>query len=884
MIGTLTPSILYPLLAELRRTRPDEQLIGVRLEGAWSGEQAIQLGDALRPIRVCPSVIDVHEAAVEQEALGQPLVILTPLRDRDLGLDLTSRLAGQQLLRPSLHRSVMQLFEAHDIDRRIATEDWLLRALVEHLPPSGYVPVPFGSLTADRAWEELLRSALDLPVGAPTLTELLRWAQSDVHRVLLQTATPELRAGVRSRLAPVAGADLLLAIVAHADSVAETMAVIGVLSVLTSLPDEPAVLLATGRLAERHLGGSALDLAEDAPALVASARRLVETEGVGASWDGRARELIGDLGLDARLPASDLLDEAWNVRLSEVGHSLIDALAGAVGATDRVGDARTALARHVRARAASSAETLASVEAMLRLTRWLATPPPGIAVALSGAIADEVAEGGWVVVARAHLSAPGAPELVAAAARIAQAVDARRSRGAAAFAALAVRWDGDASSGLIGVEHVLEQVVAPTAAAVSTVVVVLDGMSVAVLRQLLSDLDAEGWAERRPTAFAHRPAALAVLPSLTTYSRSSLLTGHLTGGGQAAEKTGFANHVGLRQAGTTGGAPLLLHKRELSDDGTTLNALVRDELFGARRVVGLVINAIDDDLGGAVQRRGGWSLAEIPLLGAVMAAARDAERAVVLLSDHGHVPERSGTHRVPAGPGAGHRHRSTASGPAAEGEVLASGARVLPAGAEVVLAADPAIRYSAGTEPGYHGGASPEELVTPVAIVTAFDRPLDGLVEQPPDEPTWWRHEESASPPTPPPAPVVQRRRSSRAPGPGQATLDGLMEPPVPVVAPGWVDALLSHPGFKQSRERGGRGTLADERARALLVALAAHDGRLSVASLAAAAAVPRSRLEGALALLSPLLNVDGYPILTVDPSADLVELRIADLRRQFEV
>jgi hypothetical protein len=32
------------------------------------------------------------------------------------------------------------------------------------------------------------------------------------------------------------------------------------------------------------------------------------------------------------------------------------------------------------------------------------------------------------------------------------------------------------------------------------------------------------------------------------------------------------------------------------------------------------------------------------------------------------------------------------------------------------------------------------------------------------------------------------------------------------------------------------------------------------------------------------LVNVDGYLILTVDPAADLVELRIDDLRRQFEL
>jgi hypothetical protein len=87
-----------------------------------------------------------------------------------------------------------------------------------------------------------------------------------------------------------------------------------------------------------------------------------------------------------------------------------------------------------------------------------------------------------------------------------------------------------------------------------------------------------------------------------------------------------------------------------------------------------------------------------------------------------------------------------------------------------------------------------------------------------------------------------------------------------------------------QASERAGRGALPRERARALLVALAQHDGRLATASLASAAGVPHSRLEGVLSALRPLVNVDGYLILTVDPAADLVELRIDDLRRQFEL
>lgn len=887
MSGTLTPAVLMPLLRELRRRRPDEQLIGVRLDGGWSGEEEIELEAGPQPVRVCRSVIDVRAAAVEQQALDAPLVILTPLADRDLGLDLTARLAGQQLLRPSLHRSVMQLFEAHDIDRRIAGEKWLLRALVEHLPASGYVPVPAGSLTADRAWEELLRAVLDLPAGTPTLLELLRWSQDDVHRALLQQATPELRGGVRERLAPVAGADLLLAIVEQAASTTGVIAVIGLLSILVAEPEAPAVLMATGRVAERHLGGSQLDLAEAAPALVAATRKLLQGGAISGPWGKLTRELVGGLGLDAQVPASDLLAEAWSARLAAVGDGLTALLAGTAGAEERAADAEAALSRHVLAQADGSTGSLAAIEAMSRLVRWLAVPAPAAAATLRTAIDLEVSDGSWVVWARSILAAPGAVELAEAAQRVSAAVDARRTRISIAFGEIVTPWDGVAAGELIGVEHVLDRVLAPVALAAPVVAIVMDGLSLGILRQLLRDLERDGWSERRPAGATHRPAALAVLPSLTKYSRTSLLTGQLQVGAQGAEKAGFAAHPGLREAGTAGGPPLLLHKGELSDDGTTMSTLLRDELFGPRRVVGLVINAVDDELSGAVQRRGGWRLAEIPLLAAVMAAARDAERAVVLISDHGHVPERPDTHRVATGPGAGHRHRPPTSGPVGPGEVSVSGPRVLPTGTEVILAVNPAIRYSSGTEPGYHGGASPEELVAPVAILTAFDGPLSGLEEQPPDEPSWWRATVAPlAEPEPVHVPVRPAKRGARSPGPDQPTLDGMLDVSahIPVAAPAWIDGLLAHSTFVQASERAGRGALPRERARALLVALAQHDGRLATASLASAAGVPHSRLEGVLSALRPLVNVDGYLILTVDPAADLVELRIDDLRRQFEL
>jgi hypothetical protein len=814
---------------------------------------------------------------------------------------MTARLAGQRLLRPSPARAVMQLFSAHDLDRRIAREEWLLRALLEHVPAGGYAPAQSGALTAERAWEELLRTALEIPSGNPTLRELLLWSLSQQHLARLWGAGPELREGVRARLATLPGAALLLAIAEGARDPADVLALIAAIGVLVAATGEPASLLAAGRIAERNLGGRRLQLGPDGAPLVQAADAIVRGDDgpdQTVAWQGRAMELIGELELTELVERSDMLDAAWSARLWRFGAALEAAVRGVDGASDPkvLDDAEAALRRHVRA--GSSAGVLDSVTAMRRLGRWLATGPGPAPASLSAAIREEVRDGGYVARARADLTASGATELAVGADALAAAVDARRAASSTAFAAAAARWEGEPGPGLIGVEHVLDHVVAPVARAGSALVIVLDGLSLAVLRALLEDLDREGWIERRPSAMGERPAALAVLPSLTMRSRASLLTGRLTTGGQTDEAAGFAAHAGLREAGTAHGAPLLMHKRALSDDGTTLSIAVRDEIFGRRRVVGMVINAIDDELSGAVQRHGGWSLRAIPLLDAALSAARDADRAVVLLSDHGHVPERTGTHRVPAPTGSGDRNRSAAGEPPGVGEVLAEGRRVLTADGRAILAADPSVRYTSASKPGYHGGASPEELVAPIAILTAFDAELEGLVDQEPDEPPWWRGDVAfeAGPdatPTPAAPPVRRPGRPPVVAVPGQQTMfdasdvDGDVaadQPTAPAPEPGWLGALLRDDQFSLRRERAGRGAPGEDRIRALLSALARHDGRLSPPALAVAAGVPAGRLDGLLAALRPLVNIDGYPILTVDRDAELVELRIADLRRQFGI
>src|SRR5205085_3009807 len=101
------------------------------------------------------------------------------------------------------------------------------------------------------------------------------------------------------------------------------------------------------------------------------------------------------------------------------------------------------------------------------------------------------------------------------------------------------------SSDLVPVERVLDDVVAPLAALAPVLVVLLDGMSPAVSRELLADLSRLDWISMGPQGLPLRPG-LAVIPCVTEVSRASLLCGRLCTGTADNEDAGFAAHAGLR--------------------------------------------------------------------------------------------------------------------------------------------------------------------------------------------------------------------------------------------------------------------------------------------------------------------------------------------------
>ena len=280
----------------------------------------------------------------------------------------------------------------------------------------------------------------------------------------------------------------------------------------------------------------------------------------------------------------------------------------------------------------------------------------------------------------------------------------------------------------------------PLASQTPVLLLVLDGMSAGVGTEVAASIlgrPRDGWAEALLNGQSRRAAALAVLPTLTEVSRASLLSGELRRGGQDAERDGYA---ALARAYGLPDAPLF-HKGPL--DSARPGYAIADDVAAAITdvtrypLVTCVLNSVDDALDRSDPGGISWGADTVKHLDPLLERARHAGRTVILTADHGHVIERRQGIQRPRPDMSSSRSRG-ASTPPGDGEVLVTGRRVVLHDGTAVLAVDENLRYGP-MKSGYHGGASPAEVVVPVTVLVPGAVPADGgLRLAPPQEPSWW--------------------------------------------------------------------------------------------------------------------------------------------------
>lgn len=728
-------------------------------------------------------------------------------------------------------------------------------------------------------------------------------------------------------------------------------------------PGEPS-LGALGEAAESMVTRwSANGHAAEAAALCGRAEAiLAELAGTEADRQALAsRSRVLEAGMDARLTA---LAEALMAALGALGPApaVSAGPAASAGASvqpagpdaaarkalEAAEDALAAVSAHGRKKG-RNAEIHAAEDAV-RLARWLATPETPQAT-LADAATRMLRSWAWADLALAGIARAATvrtPRLGQAYATLWERGKKRRADLDADFARRLAAWTeaSSATGDLVLVENLLDRIARPAADKRLPVIVVLDGMAAAIAAQLARELTGcGGWLEAGRRQDGREPA-LATVPSVTRVSRASLLSGTLVTGGQDQERSGFTVFWGRRKTA-------LFHKADLAPEpGRPLAAQVSDAITAPDTVVAVVLNAIDDTLDKGKTGGPYWTVDEITYLRVVLDEARRAGRPVILTADHGHVLDQHGLiqgqgtdntgqpHPANAAKSDAARYRVITSDTAQPypGEITIRGPRVrLPgvtgargtnggqldssasveatptggaaADQAVIAAVDEVIHYTP-RKAGYHGGASPAEVVIPVITLLPSESVLPSgwwVYDHDSHAPAWWNVTTRTTPPSAEPRqePKPATTRRKRAEAPGETALFDVAEVTAGEPAAGTAGSAstgttaqacgVSVPGAAASlgvrvttsarmtaQRQFVRRAPDDASVARLIDALAQSGGRLTATEAATVAGEPQVRMSGYLAHVARLLNVDGYAVLQTKDDGRTVELNSELLRQQF--
>ncbi len=875
-----TPNQIKAQIDAVLEREPEARCIAIRSPEAGAWPETVSVRDRAFRLKWCDSPLAVRQCLTEAEG-AEGVVLLTGLDDRALGSDVVARLSRGRVFQVESWDMLRRLFQARGIDSRLAKHNWIANLLLNNAPPSGYPPVSGGLLDLETAWRFVLETGLGLSSGRPDAVTLLQWsmAREAVQRfvTLPDAARPDIREWIAQSAGPVG--DLIMACVVsgHGLDAFPVGLVCGVAFAQVQGP-QPDLAAAAVRL-ERFTGGRCI-LPEEgrrwAEAAAWVARNTDDAERVRPFLE-RADALLQELHVVAYAGLGDVLPRGFEARLAAFGTALSTFLGDrSEESLSRVECSAKSVVGHDRGQLPTARNE--RVQMALRLARWLALPSdlPAAFGPLAQAYARDAAFVDW-----ARLKLLGGDELAvlsSAYGALSNAVRERREALNRKFGETLRVWNagGSAAGECVPVERILEMIVAPLARQTPMLLLVVDGLSFPIFEELCSDLERHGWTEFIPAASDFAPVAIAALPTVTEISRASLLAGQLTAGGASVEKSAFATHPALVSASKAAGKPIAFHKGELGD-GLGLSQAVRDAVGNRdRRVVAVVYNAVDDHLSGSDQLHLRWSLDELRLLQPLLHEARAAGRALVITADHGHVIDEQTRQGIGS---EGDRWRSyTVS--VQEGEVLLEGGRVkTPAGASrVVCAWSEQLRYSSKKN-GYHGGASPQEVVIPLSVFLPLRVELTGWKPAPPVQPEWWGARIMAERPQPVVPPSAIKRRKDQLEGQGELFEVGQSE-----FSSDWIGSLLGTGTYQEQRQLAARVAPRGEGMRRLLEALDGRGGKLGKAALAQRLGMPLVRVSGFVNAARRVLNVDQSAVLSLDETSGIVELNRELLGVQFQL
>ena len=751
-------------------------------------------------LRWCESSLAIREALCDverQDPASAGLVVITPLATPDIAEDIAARLARARVFQPEGWDIVRQLFQAKETDSRLGRFAWMPQSLIDGAAQGPYPPVANGFLGLETAWQEVLQRFLRIPTARPDAVSLLTWSMTAEADATLDQLPAAARTDVMRWLAEAAGSagEMVLGCI-EAGRTADALPLGLVCGVVFAPEGEGQAALGQAAIRlERFVNDKHIGVSEGR-AWARAAEQVVQAAGLEATRAAldRADALLRDLRVADFANLSDLLPAGLDQRL--VDFAL--ALSAHVAEPTQVNLAQVELQadralRH--ALMAAQPPRAERVEMARRLSRWLLTAPRSTA-SLQSAASWQSDEGAFVDWARFRLlGGDEIPELSQAYSACRESLIARRNKFAKPFAQALIEWNANkpaVDGRLVPVESVLERVLAPIAAGHPTLLLVMDGLSISIFRELFARSASHGWAEMVSSDIGQALVGVAALPTVTEVSRASLLCGRLTLGAAAQEKAGFASQAALLAHSRAGAPPRLFHKGDLAT-ATNLSPEVRAAIADPhQRVIGVVYNAVDDHLSGPDQLHQRWTLEDLRLLLPLLREAREARRVVVITADHGHLLEDSTT-QLDGGESDRWRPGTDTRTPH---EVAVSGGRVVTGdGASgVVCLWGESTRYG-GRKNGYHGGMTPQEVAVPLSVMVPLGMNLPGWTPAPPAQPEWWElppipKSKEAKPAIAPPVRPAGRKPTVQADQP--QLFDPTDLPPAPAPAGPGLDQCLA--------------------------------------------------------------------------------------------
>lgn len=840
-----------------------------------------------------------------------------------LPLDVSCRLAGGRIYHVARDARLAALFGARQVEQGLASTS--LARMVLSGGVTGLRKVTGLRLTTNDLWTRVLEGRFGIPESAlESQPAWLRWARtSDAGPSFLRASEGddvlravrrELLAWLQERLGAVGVLGFRAWELGLVDRVLQAL-----LLLVAVENSEDAYLrgLVSGQVASiapnlaievrgAHASGTA-------PALL-EAVLSVEDEADRRLLEGAQQHAVNG-GASALATASDWLPAGHAAREDAVAASLTKFVdAPSPEALEQVLKSFEHLRAHRLDRALRRSEHVEARKMAARLSAWLLARrvrPQLVEYGTQWQAAVDLArryteEGGfldWARQAMRGMRGAGDP-LMASVRKLCEVVDAEARADDERFAKAYLAWvdAGKPSNEVVPIEHVTKRVVAQFLKGGEhrrLLLVVMDGMSYAAAVQVLQRLREQrrwspiawrtpGWNGQLPI-----PPVLAAAPTLTEVSRAALFAGVADPrfGDQGTDKddSRWASNPHIRDL--VGEEPLKVFFRRDIHAGHDLIDEVKQAVAGEQRVVAVVVNAIDEQLKGSLQVAFDYSKTPILPLEALLSAADGAERAVLLVADHGHVAGdamRVAGGRIPAGREGGARWRALAEGEQPQvGEVLLPRTSWKPRGAAGIAALwDTAIANRA-PHYGEHGGLSLAEAVAPAFLIGPewLDRVAGDDVElscRVLPEPDWWALK-IARPAVAPVAIVVPPTKA-----PAQAALPGIgltaktpTAPPAAPTEPALVAKLRASKLFTQ--QISGMPKPDVERVLTWLGALVEAGGTVTAADFAQQCGVRPHQVGGVVARMG-VLNADGFAIVEHDVAGRRVVLHKARLLSQFGV